>query len=88
MVTHEDAEQFQQQFAGFTNWAMPSRKVAEVAWSNPNQGLAVHIDRYRNSNIMHEMVPDDFKPVLFQGGVRVPFPAPTRAIKELPQGAL
>lgn len=87
MVSNEDAEQFKQQFSGFTNWEMPSRKVAEVAWSNPNQGLAVHIERYRNSNVMHEMVPDKFKPVLFQEGHRVLFPPPTRSIKEPPQGA-
>lgn len=87
MVTPEDAERLMKHFTGFSNWAMPSRKVAEVTWSSPNQGLAVHIDRYRNSNIMHSSVSDDFKPVLFQQGVRVPFPNPTRAIKDPPQGA-
>jgi len=53
MVSHQDAERFRVHFTGFTRWAFPSRKVAEVAWSNPNQGLAVHIERYRNSPVMH-----------------------------------
>jgi RNA recognition motif-containing protein len=81
MVSHQDAERFRVHFTGFTKWAFPSRKVAEVAWSNPNQGLAVHIERYRNSTVMHPSVCDDFKPALFANGVRVPFPLPTRIIK-------
>jgi hypothetical protein len=81
MVSHHDAERFRVHFTGFTKWAFPSRKVAEVAWSNPNQGLAVHIERYRNSTVMHPSVCDEYKPALFANGVRVPFPVPTRIIK-------
>jgi len=81
MVSHQDAERFRVHFTGFTRWAFPSRKVAEVAWSNPNQGLAVHIERYRNSTVMHPSVCDEYKPALFANGVRVPFPMPTRIIK-------
>lgn len=81
MVSHQAAEQFRVHFTGFTTWAFPSRKVAEVAWSNPNQGLAVHIERYRNSTVMHPSVCDEYKPALFANGFRVPFPPPTRIIK-------
>lgn len=81
MVSHQDAEHFRVHFTGFTSWAFPSRKVSEVAWSNPNQGLAVHIERYRNSTVMHPSVCDEYKPALFANGVRVPFPPPTRIIK-------
>jgi len=81
MTSHQDAEHFRMHFTGFTRWAFPSRKVAEVAWSNPNQGLAVHIERYRNSTVMHPSVLDEYKPALFAHGVRVPFPSPTRIIK-------
>jgi len=76
------ADQFRGHFNGFSNWTMPSRKVANVDWSRPNQGLQVHIERYRNSTVMHEIVPDDYKPAVFHVGVRVPFPSPTKAIKE------
>jgi len=81
MTSHQDAEHFRVCFTGFTRWAFPSRKVAEVAWSNPNQGLAVHIERYRNSTVMHPSVCDEYKPALFANGVQVPFPSPTRIIK-------
>lgn len=81
MISYDAAESLRVHFTGFTKWAFPSRKVAEVAWSNPHQGLAIHVERYRNSTVMHQSVPDDFKPVLFANGERVPFPLPTRIIK-------
>lgn len=80
MVSHQDAERFRVYFTGFVCWAMPSRKVAEVTWSNPHQGLGVHVARYRNSTVMHQSVHDKFKPAIFANGVRVPFPPPTRII--------
>jgi len=75
------ANSFRNRFNGFGNWSMPSQKVAEVAWSNPSQGLEVHVDRYRNSPIMHNSVLDLYKPAMFQNGDRIPFPPPTKAIK-------
>jgi len=47
------------------------------------QGLAANIERYRNSPVMGSEVPDCFKPVLFAGGQRVPFPEPTRCLPEI-----
>lgn len=81
MVSPHIAGLLRSHFTGFSSWPLPSRKVAEVVWSSPNQGLAIHIERYRNSAVMHESVPDHFKPMLFQDGVRVDFPAPTRVIR-------
>merc|ERR1712046_64532 len=46
------AETFRVHFDGFSRWTIPSHKVAEVTWSNPSQGLATHIERYRNSPVM------------------------------------
>merc|ERR1719247_3710598 len=80
-VTPEAAELFWHRFAGFTDWMVPSDRAAEVSWSDPHQGLEAHVARYRDSPMMHDTVPDDFKPQLFSGGVRVPFPLPTRRIK-------
>jgi RNA recognition motif-containing protein len=87
LISSAEAERFLQHFSGFSGWSIPSRKVAEVAWSNPNQGLSVHVERYRNSTVMHPSVPDEYKPVLLQDGFRVHFPLPTRAIRspQLPQ---
>jgi len=52
-----------------------------LCWSRPHQGLAAHVERYMNSPVMHPAVPDAWKPAIFLGGVRVGFPAPTRALK-------
>lgn len=79
--TPEAAANFMTAFNGFTKWSVPSRKVCGVSWSGPHQGLAEHIERYRNSPVMHEEVPDTFKPVLFSNGTRVPFPPPTRTLR-------
>lgn len=61
-------------FNGYAKWVLPSRKVCSVSWSSPHQGLQAHVDRYRNSPVMHTSVPDEYKPVIFEKGVRVLFP--------------
>jgi hypothetical protein len=70
---------FWEKFEGFSNWALPSHKVCYVSWSSPHQGLEAHVERYRNSPIMHTSVADECKPVLFKSGARVPFPAGTKS---------
>jgi hypothetical protein len=52
-----------------------------ASWNEPIQGTEALIERYRNSPVMHAIVPDMFKPAFFSGCERVPFPAPTKAIK-------
>lgn len=37
------------------------------------------MERYRNSPVMHESVPDEYKPVILQNGLRVNFPEPSKA---------
>jgi hypothetical protein len=67
---------------GFSHWHDPAcRKVLEVVWSSPLQGLDVLITKYRNSRVMHPNVPDTFRPAVFQNGVRVAFPQPTKRIR-------
>jgi hypothetical protein len=68
-------------FDGFTRWPIPSRKVCGVGWSGPHQGFEAHVDRYRNSPVMHEEVPDTFKPIILSMGVRVPFPPPSKKLR-------
>jgi hypothetical protein len=72
---------FWQTFDGFSRWVLPSRKVCGVTWSSPHQGLEAHVDRYRNSPVMHSSVPEEYRPLVFVGGQRVPFPGPTREPK-------
>lgn len=72
------AQPFWDKFDGFSQWILPSRKVCRVSWSGPHQGYDAHVARYRNSPVMHASVPDEYKPVLFSGGVRIVFPPPTK----------
>merc|ERR1712137_603171 len=81
LVDVQAAEEFKACFQGFSEWNGPSKKVCEVLWSTPCQGLEDHILRYRNSPVMHPVVPDECKPALFAFGERVPFPEPTKVIQ-------
>jgi len=80
MTRHEDAVALRGHLSGFSKWAFKSRKVVEVAWSVPYQGLKAHIKRYQNSSVMHPDVDDIFKPAVFRHGRREEFPAPTKNI--------
>lgn len=68
-------------FEGFSAWKVPSDKMCTVTWSDPYQGLESHIERYRNSPVMHQSIEDEWKPALFSNGKRVTFPPPTKTIK-------
>merc|ERR1711870_134328 len=65
LVSPEDAQQLLDHLNGFSKWLTPSRKACSVSWSHPHQGLESHIARYRNSPLMHKVVPDEYRPVLF-----------------------
>jgi hypothetical protein len=80
-ATVADAQLCFERFEGFSDWRVPSEKVCTVTWSSPTQGLEAHIERYKNSPVMHPSLPDEWKPVLIQNGVRVQFPPPTKPIK-------
>jgi len=86
MVTPLDAMRLREHLDGFSSWVVPSAKACNVSWSQPHQGLEEHVARYRNSPLMHECVPDEYRPVLLSGGARVPFPPPTKKIKAPRQG--
>ncbi|CAE7802082.1 mei2 [Symbiodinium sp. KB8] len=68
-------------FDGFVGWSLPSAKVCQVRWSGPHQGFEAHVERYRNSPVMHRSVPDQYKPVIFKDGVRKPFPRATKKVQ-------
>lgn len=81
LVSAEAVQRFWRTFNGFSRWVLPSQKICEVTWSTPYQGLAAHVERYRNSPLMHEAVPDEYKPVMLQTGVRAEFPPPTKKVR-------
>jgi len=82
LVTHEAAQRCHDKFQGFAHWCVHTERVCEVTWSDMHQGLAAHIERYRNSPVMHESVPDEYKPVMYSGGVRALFPPPTKRLRQ------
>jgi len=81
LVSTSAAQQLWKALDGFSDWALPSRKVCSVGWSDPHQGLEENIERYRNSPVMHPTVPDSHKPVVFSGGERVAYPPPTKSLR-------
>jgi|Transcript_54012 hypothetical protein len=81
MVSPDAARKIKSELQGFKKWSIPSKKVLEVCYSKPLQGLAANIERYRNSPVMHPDVPEEFKPALFENKRRIPFPAPTVSLR-------
>jgi len=79
--THACAEIAKRHFQDFTTWRVPSQKTCDVAWSGEVQGNKAYVEKYRNSPVMHDSVPDEYKPALFVNGLRVSFPAPTKRIR-------
>jgi len=82
LTSVERAEEFMLAFEGFDGWpSSGSLRVCSMKWSIC-QGLGENINRYRNSPFMRDGVPAIYKPVIFEDGVRVPFPEPTRALRQ------
>jgi len=81
LVAPEVVKEFWEAFDGFSNWPVPCEKVCRVNWSSPHQGYEEHVQRYRNSPLMHADVPDECRPVLLENGVRVDFPPPTKSLR-------
>merc|ERR1711972_818639 len=86
LASAADAQAFRRHMTGFTSWGPRGMLACSVGWSLPHQGLEAHVARYRNSPLMHKGVPDEYRPVLFRDGHRVPFPPPTKKIKFPRQG--
>jgi hypothetical protein len=80
-TTPEAAVECLQRLHGFC-LDVQGEHVCEVQWCTDNQGLHAHVERYRDSRIMHECVNDAYKPALFTNGVRVAFPRPSCVIKK------
>lgn len=80
-VDAELANDFLEQFDGLADRPALGGKVTQATLATTVQGLAANVERHRNSPAMHDSVPDTFKPALFQNGVRMPFPEPTKTLK-------
>jgi hypothetical protein len=80
MKTHEDALRVMDVMEGFSDWEATGGKECSVVWSDPYQGLAANIERYRNSPVMGATVHEMYKPLLILDGKVAPFPAPTKKL--------
>merc|ERR1719420_1373718 len=86
LIDHATAETFRQHFlssglSGSSGCSVQGERFCDVTWCESLQGVETHIDRYRNSPVMHSSVPDEFKPALFEDGRRVDFPPPTKRLR-------
>lgn len=81
LISANTVSDFWTAFEGFKEWNMASLKVCKVSWSDPHQGLEEHVNRYRNSPLLHKDVPDECRPILMQNGVRIAFPPPTKSLR-------
>lgn len=83
LLTHGDAERCRATFHNFTRWPVAGDgKGCDVNSGDSFQGVEAHVERYRNSPVMHESVPDENRPAIYRDGVRQPFPPPTKLIKK------
>lgn len=80
--TSASAEKFARAFQGFNDWTCKSEKICVVDWCAEQGGLESLIEKYQNCPVMHESVPDEFKPALYKDGSRVSFPAPTKKLRK------
>jgi len=79
MMSPDAAERVFAELDGFRDWTVQSQKVLSTCWGT-EQGLTLLIERYRNSRMMHESVPEMYKPLLLSGGKPATFPPPTQRI--------
>jgi hypothetical protein len=81
MLSGDDAQQLMGSFEGFSDWSSDSRKVCAVEWAR-RQGLPALLEHFRDSELMHEAVPDEYRPATFHEGQQVPMPTPTRQVHQ------
>ncbi|CAK0893298.1 unnamed protein product, partial [Prorocentrum cordatum] len=66
MVAAEHLQRLVEVFDGYSRWSHSSMKVCQASLSH-TQGLTANVERYRDSPVMDDAVPDIFKPALFVG---------------------
>jgi len=61
--------------------AMADDHEIGIEWSASQQGYDTLVQRYRNSPVMHSIVPPKYKPIILSYGHPVPFPPPSISLK-------
>jgi hypothetical protein len=80
LTSVDEAERFIATLDGF-RWGGASTKVCSVVRCDDGESPSERVERYRNLPVMHSSMPDSFKPAVYFGGERVPFPAPTKKLR-------
>jgi hypothetical protein len=70
---------------GFSEITCVGEGGSAISWAAGMQGLEEAIQKYRDNPVMHALVPEQCKPVMFKNGHIVPFPRPTTKIQK-PRG--
>lgn len=78
LVTVEDANRVRRVYQGRQLSAYNSAKICEVGAAKV-QGKDKNVEQYRNSAVMS--MDERYHPLVFENGIRQPFPRPTTAIK-------
>lgn len=72
-----------QTYARIAHWRCRSLEVCgrpvKCEWSASVQGKSALVEKYRNSQVMHDSIADTHRPLLLSDGKPVPFPSPTEA---------
>jgi len=76
--SHAIALQVMAEMRSFECDDSPGSRKFDGVWSTC-QGLRANVERYRNSPLMHELVPSECKPAMYDHiGNQIPFPKPTK----------
>lgn len=81
LLRHADGLALAARIHGFQTWSVGDGETSCTAeWSLPMQGWTEHVEAYRNHPVMHESVPESFRPMVFENGRRGIFPQPTEFV--------
>jgi len=79
-----EVDRFRKTYHGIQLSADRSNKICAVCDAQ-KQGLHQNVEHYRNSPVMG--MEEKYQPMMFENGIRQPFPGPTRPLKQVRQRA-
>merc|ERR1719265_721805 len=85
-VAADDASRFKTQLQGCIGAGQfEAANPCVVSWCVDAKVPGGFAEKYRNSPVMHPLVPEKCKPMLFKAGKQIPFPPPTKHVPK-PRG--
>jgi hypothetical protein len=68
-ISHDFASSALEKLSGFRRWGVSSNKVLSGSWAKQNQGRSACVERCKYFLFMHENIPSECKPMMFENGV-------------------